>query len=652
MALFGAGSDESLQIVIRARDEASKVFDNVEKRLGETSRRMRDIGKKMTVAVSGSLVAGATLAAKSAIEYESAFAGVRKTVNATEDEFAKLSKGIREMAKQMPISANELAGIGEVAGQLGVGVNDLEKFIDTVAKIGVTTNLSGEEAATAFARIANIMEEPLSNVDKMASSVVHLGNNMATTEAEIVEFANRIAGAGKIAGLNTDALFGIGAAMSSVGVQAEAGGTAVQKVLIQMNTAALVGGEALDIFAETAGLTSDEFKEAWEKDAAGAFTDFVAGLGEKGDEAIQVLSDLGLEDQRLIRSFLSLANAGDLLTDAMGGANVAFVENTALTEEAQKRFETTESKLKILKNRFNDLMMTIGDALRPVIEILIKLFDWLIEKIQTLADKFNNADPKVKKIVAVFIGLVAIAGPLLLMLGGFLAILPMVAAGFALLFSPVTLIVLAIAGLVLVILNLKKDMEALAMNLIGHWENIKQRWEQAVFEIGDGLNIMVDEFKQSIENIKQWWSDGWEAVKNAVKTILDKIKEIISGSFDWIRDKISGLFSQFDKIRNKANEVKSSVKSAFSNIGSNVRQTLGFEHGGMVPGPVGKAVPIIAHGGEEIIPANSTRKGGGTTIVTNINNPSVRSEGDLDLIRKQVEDAFRSVILNNKIELA
>ena len=170
-----------------------------------------------------------------AIKFESAFAGVRKTVDATEGEFRQLFGSLRDMSKELPISADKLAGIMEIAGQLGVrGTAELTKFTEVVAKIAVTTNLTQEAAATDFARIANVMQEPLQNIDKMASAVVALGNTTATTEAEIVGFANRLTAAGKVAGFTTADLFGMGAAFTAVGIRAEAGGTAISTMLIDM----------------------------------------------------------------------------------------------------------------------------------------------------------------------------------------------------------------------------------------------------------------------------------------------------------------------------------------------------------------------------------------------------------------------------------
>lgn len=186
-------------------------------------RGMTDFGKSYSMKVTAPIVAGGVAVFKAASDYESAFAGVRKTVDATEEQFKTLSDGIREMAKELPASANEIAGIAEVAGQLGIKTEDILKFTRTMADLGVATNMSSEEAATALARLANITQMPMDQIDRLGSTVVDLGNNLATTEAEIVEMGLRLAGAGKQVGMTEAQILAFSGALSSVGVNAEAG---------------------------------------------------------------------------------------------------------------------------------------------------------------------------------------------------------------------------------------------------------------------------------------------------------------------------------------------------------------------------------------------------------------------------------------------
>jgi len=356
-------ADVKLQAVLTLKDKMTANLKKSQKGVESFASQ----AKKATVIVGALGLAMGANAVKQAIKFESAFAGVRKTVDATEAEFKTMQKQFLNMSKEFPTAASELARIGELAGQLGVAKENIINFAKTISDLAVTTNLTSEEAATSFARIINIMGISQDSVDNMGSAVVDLGNNFATTEADIVMFATRIAGAGKIAGLTTSDIFGIGAAMSSVGIEAEAGGTAVQKVLLSLNEAVLTNNKDMKIFADTAGVSAEEFGTAWETDAGMAFNDFVVGLGKQGDDAIFTLQELGLQDQRLIRSFLSLAGAGDVITDSINTSNVAWEDNSALMIEADKRYGTTASQIDVLKNNFSAVSIELGDIFLPAI---------------------------------------------------------------------------------------------------------------------------------------------------------------------------------------------------------------------------------------------------------------------------------------------
>lgn len=325
-----------------------------------------------------------------AIEFESSFAGIRKTVDATEADFQELARSNRLLAREIPASVNAINRVGELAGQLGIdAVDDIKVFERTILDLSNTTDLTAESAAVSFAQIANIVKLPRKELANLGSAVVALGNNSATVESEIVDFTQRIAGAGQIAGLTVAQIAGIGAAVASVGVQAEAGGTAIQKVLIAITRAAAEGGDELEVFAKTAGLSADAFQKLFRADPAEAFVRFVEGLGKAGDEAFAILGDLSLEDQRLLRTFLGTAGAGDLLRRSIDLSSQAFIENTALTAEAEKRYATTASQLKILQNNLADVGITIGNTVLPAINQSAQGAGVLVDALRPLGPLFR-----------------------------------------------------------------------------------------------------------------------------------------------------------------------------------------------------------------------------------------------------------------------
>lgn len=334
------------------------------------SDRAANVGKRLTVGVSLPLVAMGGFAVHESMKFESAFTGVQKTVSATTGELAALKTGIRDMAMQIPSTREEIAGVAESAGQLGIQTPNILAFTRTMIDLGQSTNLASDEAATSFARFANIVKMPQTQFDRLGSTVVALGNNMATTESEIVAMGMRIAGAGAQVGMTEPQIMALAASLSSVGIEAEAGGTAVSKTMIGIEAAVQKGGVALDGWAETAGMSAKEFSAAWERDPAQALNTVITGLADmekRGGSTLQQLEKLGITEVRQRDALLRAAGAGDLLTQSLQISGQAWQENGALAKEAAQRYKTAESRLTILKNKATDAALSAGEALTPAL---------------------------------------------------------------------------------------------------------------------------------------------------------------------------------------------------------------------------------------------------------------------------------------------
>ena len=237
--------------------------------------------------------------------------------------------------------------------------------------LGETTNLSSEQAASSLARFMNVMGTSQDKVSNLGSAVVELGNNYATTEAEIVEMSQRLSGAAKQVGLTEGETLGLAAALSSVGIEAEAGGSAISKVMIDIAASIDEGGERAEQFAKVAGLSADEFARKWKTDPGAALAVFVKGLAnaeDQGTSTLGVLADLGITEVRMRDALLRSAAASDQFTEAMNTGNEAFRDNNALAEEAAKRYDTTASKIAIAKNNIIDAAIGFGEVFLPAIQ--------------------------------------------------------------------------------------------------------------------------------------------------------------------------------------------------------------------------------------------------------------------------------------------
>lgn len=383
------------------------------------------LGGKLTTGLTLPLVASVGLVTKAASDYESAFAGVKKTVDETATvSYKNLSDGIRQMAKELPASAVEIANVAEVAGQLGIKAEDILTFSRTMIDMGESTNLSAEDAATAIAKIANILGLTSDEYGRFGASVVDLGNNFATTERDIVEMTNRLAAGGKLAGLTAPDILGLATAMSSVGIEAEAGGTAMTQTLTAIGNAVSLTGKGaaddLNLIAKTAGMTSEEFQQAWKEKPVVALQSFIKGLKdaqEKGVNMNAILAQLGMTGIRQSNMLKSLALASDKMGDAVDRSNKAWKENTALTNEANKRYETTESQLKMFKNQVTDLAIEFGGPLLKALRDGLKAGKPWIDMLAEMAKHFSSMSEEEQRNVLKWAALTAGAGPALTLFG-------------------------------------------------------------------------------------------------------------------------------------------------------------------------------------------------------------------------------------------
>lgn len=488
--LYGENSKEAKDLANQLTDNKTKLqkfkneIDDTNKKIEEQTNKFITNGKKIeeigdkwqkagdkmnkvgnVISVVGAGIAGGlAVSAKAAIDYESAFAGVEKTVDATEEQLQELNKGILDMSTRMPAAATEIAGVAESAGQLGIETDNILSFSEAMIGLGESTNLTAEEASSQLAKFANIMKMSQSDFDKLGSSIVDLGNHFQTTEADIVNMAMRLAGAGKQVGLNEGQVMGLATALSSVGIEAEMGGSAISKAMVKMQNAVDLGGgkmqavlkktgmslhdmeiiaandsmtfkslaTSLDMtstelkqmitagtnledFAKVSGMTAEQFKKAWKEDAAGALSAFIQGLGhaeDKGESAITMLSEMGLTEVRLRDSLLRAANAGDLFNNAIETGTKAWKENKALTNEVNKRYGTTESQMKMLKNEAKKLAIEFGRQLVPSLRSLLKDAKPILNTVSDAIKKFSNLDDKTKQNTKKILALTVALGPL------------------------------------------------------------------------------------------------------------------------------------------------------------------------------------------------------------------------------------------------
>ncbi len=542
----------------------------VGRKLRTMSESMRAAGGSLTRSLTLPIAGAAVAVTAAGASFESAFAGIRKTVTATEPQFRALSERILQISDEIPVSANELAKLGEVAGQLGIEVQDIEKFATVIAKLGVTTNIVGDQGATQLARFLNITQLGPDKIDRLGATVVALGNNFAVYEAELVQISKNLAPFGVQIGLSADEILAFGTAIKASGGESQAAATAFQKLGLNMKSAVLSGNADLKKFASIAGVTGEQFQKSFKEDAAGALVSFLAGLRrieEAGGDVKTVLEGVGLADVRLVRELGKVTSNIRDLRAALKLANIAWKANVALDIEAEKRFKTLTSVFKLLRNQIFRTAVILAEEFRPVIDEVLRLAFLLVAKVREWAKSFSSMSDETKFLIAKIGLLVALLGPMLIALSGIGLAISFMATGLGVLASAISVATIATGKFTAALLANPLGLALVAVVALTAALFV---YKDSIVEVGgeqarviDVINAAMDMLKEKTAFVGQFFADTWT-------TVLNFVGKLFAGfSSDQVTPSLDGLGQTFLAIAD-------GIAKAFLVAGEQVRFQIEF----------------------------------------------------------------------------
>ena len=542
--------------------EAQRAASEAEAAAAKTSAAWKTHAENISRAVGiaftavGTAITGAvTIASKASIDFETAFAEVKKSVGGTDEQLGVMSDSIRNMAKEIPVTASDLAGLAANAGQFGIARENVMAFTRVLADLKVSSDLAGDAGAKMIADFATLTGMPQTQFSNLGSSIVALGNVGSGTESAIMAMAMRIAGAGAQANMSQGDILGLANGLVSMSYTAEQGGTNFSKLLGDMTKTfsfATTGIKELDMRLATGRITQDEYNIAVEKAALTmkTYEDITGMTGEalsnmfvsnpveavlkvatgfkrmndEGRDMYAIVEDLQLTGDEMTSMLLRLANSEDTMTGSVKIGNTAFKENTALAKEAGERYKTTGSQIQILKNILNDLGITVGDTLNPKVR---EFAQWLGEtagKLQEWIKQNPELTTTLAQVAAVIGGVMLALGPLLIMLPGIIAFITSLIAVWGALAA-----FLGGGWIVAIVAFVTVELIALAAAFYFYWDEI---WAATV-KFGDDLyNAFADAGEWLIET----WDSTWQWIKDAPGRVWDFIVEVVTDGAGWVYD--------------------------------------------------------------------------------------------------------------------
>lgn len=396
-----ANAEKQYKAYANNLEEVEKVENRL--KLEKKAKGYKELGEgvdtltKPIQAAGVAMAAGAVASAKFAVDFENNFADVHKTVDGTDAQLDKIKQDIIDMTtvginghSAIPQTTAELTELAAAGGQLGITVENISSFTETMAMIESATNLAGEEGAKTLARFMNVTGTAQNEIQNVGSAIVDLGNHTATTEAEIAEMAQRMGKYSKTVGISAADTLGYSAALSSLGVEAQLGGSAIGRTWLSIETAVAKGGGALEAFAKYAGVSANEFKKKWNTDPTGAFNGLLEGLNASENLTL-ALQALGINNTQDIQVMQALTNSVDKVKESVQRSNNAWSENTALVTEFEKKAGTTASQIQVMEQNLVEAGRSLGETFLPSINNGVVNIKELAQGIANMSDGQKQA---------------------------------------------------------------------------------------------------------------------------------------------------------------------------------------------------------------------------------------------------------------------
>lgn len=668
----------------RAAGRISKAMAKAETPTQKLSLGFKAVGKEVTqmgkAFMPMSLAVGGALAAcvKSAADFEQAMANTWSIAQAgnagSEEAFNKLSEAAKAAGRQGFYSATEAADALGYMALAGWDAEKSAKALPDVLNLAAAASMDLASASDMVTDYMSAFSKTSMTTTEFTDMLAYAQNNANTTVDALGEAFKNSAAKMNLAGQDAKTVTAILSAMANQGTKGSEAGTKLSAVMRDMTSKMQDGKIAIGDTAIEVANADGSFRQ---------LTDVLVDVEEATAGMSEVERDAAL---RAVFTADSIDAVGEVLTDgarktrdfaaALGDA-AGYAEDSAKT-----KYSTLSGSVTMLKNKFNELSVEIGDRHIPYMTALAEAVDRISEKVSGMSDKQKDTLASVALIVAAAGPILVITGtvisaigtiigavssvvgaissavgfitPIVAGLGGVFAAVGTAIAGFfasiaAALSVPVVVVVgimAAIAGLIAFLIIKRDTVVALLQQ---GWADIKRDVALIGSEITAAISAVVKVFSKAWSDVKRdvgiitaairtAFTSALNAVKTAVAAVGaaftaagNVIKNAINGAKNAVSSAVDAIKNKFDSLKTKASSVADSVRTKLSGITDKLGAAIGFNATGTSYWTGGPTM-VNEHGGEIInLPS-------GTQIIPH------------DLSKQKLKDSGPRVVVNLTVQ--
>lgn len=520
---------------------AQSQMANLQSRMRAVSGSMKNTGRTMTRGLTLPIVGGAAAAVKSFADFEEAMVEVQKVTDQTTAD--KLSNSIKDMSEVIPLGRTELAGLAADAARFGVkGVDNIESFTEATAKMSIATDLSASEAGESFARLATLTNTPIPKIENLGSAINLLSNNAATSSKEIVDSMVRASATLTNMGLKNTEIVALSGSLNEVSESSERAGTRLRRFGQEM-----MEPKKVKKMAEALGITVEEFENMRANAPIKLIRSMAVEFKNNTDTADELRGTLSTVSRQTLSG---LSKNLDGLDNALEMTATEFKENTSLTKEFEDAQGTMKNQLKLTMNSLANAGDLIAKELRPALKSLR-------ETVENVAVWFKNLSPEMQKNIMMIAGIIAVAGPLIWILGSLVGAISTLIGVIGAISAPVLIVVGAIAAMVAITFKLR-DMFSSLPEPIENVANKLLALTNPISGIIEGISMIREQLSDAIPEVDLFGDKVSESTEEAVGSFMKlnneamaSLKELHWGGREVTQKMADDITGNFEDMRSQ-----------------------------------------------------------------------------------------------------